>query len=310
MRVVVTGGAGFIGSNLVLELLGNGDVVLVVDDLSVGSADNLDPRAEFARLDILSDRLPALFAEFRPEAVVHLAAQASVAVSVREPEFDRRVNVEGTRAVAAAARDAGARLVLSASSAAVYGEPVELPLTEDAEKTPVNPYGASKLAAESVLANELEGSGTDHASLRFANVYGPRQDIAGEGGVVAFFMAAAVEGTAPMVFGDGEQTRDFIYVGDVVGAIGAAIASPSPLAAHGPAFNVSTGRASSVNDLLGEVKRVTGYGGSAEYLPAREGDIRDSLLDPSRARAAFGWQAQTDLRAGISATWEWWEARG
>lgn len=308
MRVLVTGGAGFIGSNLVRALLGSGHDVLVVDDLSTGTIGNLDPRAGFRTLDILDPGLEGVFAEFSPEAVVHLAAQASVVVSLQDPERDRAVNVDGTAAVACAARAAGARRMISASSAAVYGEPESLPLAESAAKAPTSPYGSSKLAAETALAEALAGSTTDFASFRFSNVYGPRQDASGEGGVVAIFCDRMQREEPPVVFGDGKQTRDFIYVGDVVAAIMAALAAEGPLAAEGadgPAYNVSTGQRASVQQLLIAIRVAAGYFGPQIDEPARAGDIVDSALDPAKAEAAFGWKAGVELEKGVELTWRW-----
>jgi UDP-glucose 4-epimerase len=262
-------------------------------------------------MDILDEALPALFAEIAPEFVVHLAAQASVTASLRDPERDRLVNAEGTRRVAAAARDAGVRRMLSASSAAVYGEPAELPLRESSPKAPTNPYGASKLEAESLLAAELLGSATDFASMRFANVYGPRQDAAGEGGVVAIFCDRVHRGEQPVIYGDGSQTRDFIYVGDVVGALLAALCSETPLStasAAGTAFNISTGERISVEELLMAIRQAASYFGPATYAPAREGDIVHSSLDPALAADTFAWRAGVELDAGIAATWRWFSA--
>jgi UDP-glucose 4-epimerase len=312
VRVIVTGGAGFIGSNLVHALLAGGHDVLVIDDLSTGVVDNLDPRAAFRKLDILDDSLPALFAEFRPDAVVHLAAQASVVVSLRDPERDRAVNAEGTRRIAAAARDAGAKRVISASSAAVYGEPEVLPLPETARTEPLSPYGCSKLEAESLLARELEDSATDYASFRFANVYGPRQDAQGEGGVVAIFCARLAAGENPVVYGDGSQTRDFIFVGDVVAAIITAIGFQGSLgqgdALHG-AYNIGTGTATSVSELLMTIRTAAAYFGPAETGPAREGDIAHSRLSPERACDSFGFSASVELDRGIAMTWNWFSAK-
>lgn len=306
MKICVTGGAGFIGSNLVDELLASGHEVAVVDDLSTGRATNLDPATHLEVLDILDGALASHMAAFRPDAVVHLAAQASVTASLRDPERDRLVNAEGTRRVAAAARAAGARRVISASSAAVYGEPVELPLKEESPKAPVNPYGTSKLEAESLLAAELHTSDLDFASFRFANVYGPRQAAEGEGGVVAIFMARVADGQAPVIHGDGAQTRDFIFVCDVVRAITFALAHSGRLRDSGPAFNVSTGLRISVDELAEAVRVTSGYEGEVLHDAAREGDILHSALDPALAARAFGWRAQTALAEGMSATWAWY----
>ncbi len=308
MRVLITGGAGFIGSNLLWTLMTGDYQVGVIDDFSTGHFENLHPAAWFRTLDITDPRLADVVAEFAPEAVVHLAAQTSVPVSVADPERDRRINVEGTRAVARAALAAGARRVLSASSAAVYGDPEALPLAETAAKRPTNPYGASKLEAESVLAAELRGTGTDFASLRFANVFGPRQDAVGEGGVVAVFASRMQAKETPVVYGTGEQTRDFIYVGDVVAAIMAALDATGPLGgegADGPAYNVSTGTEMSVEELVGALRLATGYYGPVDHAPAREGDIVRSVLDPSKAQAAFGWQARAPFETALARTVGW-----
>ncbi|MBA4370184.1 MAG: UDP-glucose 4-epimerase [Coriobacteriaceae bacterium] len=311
MRILVTGGAGFIGSNLVHALVGAHEVG-VIDDLSCGSPENIHPASWFRTLDILDPSLGAVVAEFGPDAVIHLAAQASVTESIKDPARDRAVNVEGTRAVARAAAAAGARRLVSASSAAVYGEPAELPLAETSPKSPANPYGASKLAAESALADELAGTGADFASFRFSNVFGPRQDWRGEGGVVAIFTAAMSAGEPPTVFGDGKQTRDFIYVGDVVAACLEALLAEGRLAdegVDGPAYNVSTGRETSVDQLVAHLRAATGYGGPVDHAAAREGDVARSALDPAKARTGFGWAARSPLDSAIGATARWFAGR-
>ena len=201
-----------------------------------------------------------------------------------------------------------ARRVISASSAAVYGEPAELPLSESSSRAPINPYGASKLEAESLLAAELGGSGVDHVSLRFSNVYGPRQDALGEGGVIAIFLSRVSRGLAPVINGDGTQTRDFIFVGDVVGAIVAALVAPGPLASAA-ALNISTGRRSSLLELVGAIRQAAGYFGPVEHVEARAGDIAHSVLDPARAHEALGWCANVELDTGIALTWRWFSAQ-
>lgn len=312
MRILVTGGAGFIGSNLVHALVGRHDIG-VIDDLSTGDPANLHPAAWYRTLDVLDPAFPALVAEFAPDAIVHLAAQVSVAESVADPERDHAVNVGGTRAVARAAASCGCTRVLSASSAAVYGDPETLPLPETARKAPLSPYGSSKLEAEAVLAEELRGAGVDFAALRFSNVYGPRQDWRGEGGVVAVFCGALFEGRAPVIFGDGRQTRDFIYVGDVVAALLAALEHPGALAGDGPdgpAYNVSTGERTSVEHLLLGLRQAAAYTGPVDSAPPREGDIEHSALDPAKASATFGWAARVPLETGLASTWRWFGARG
>lgn len=307
MRVYVTGGAGFIGAGLVHALLAGGHDVSVVDDLSTGSPANLDPRAGFRKLDILDDEVAVHMAAFSPDTVVHLAAQPSVAASVKDPERDRLVNAEGTRRIAAAARKAGASRLISASSAAVYGTPAELPLTETSPCAPESPYGASKLAAESALLAELADGAVDLAILRFSNVYGPRQSAGGEGGVIASLLARVAAGEVPVIDGDGRQTRDFIFVGDVVGALFMALGHGGSLAEAGPIFNISTGKRRSILELMGAIRPVAGYFGAVEHGPARAGDITDSVLDPSRAEKVLGWSANVELEQGIGLTWPWFQ---
>ena len=313
MRVAVTGGAGFIGSNLVHAMAVFGHELIVVDDLSAGSADNLHAAAEFVPMDILDPLFPGALAEFEPDAVVHLAAQTDVGASIADPELDWRANVEGTRAVARAAADAGARRLVAASTAAVYGEPESLPLSETAEKEPANPYGRSKLEAERVLAAEASLGGLDSASLRFANVYGPRQDWGGEGGVVATFIGHAIRREPVTVFGDGEQTRDFVFVGDVVDAIVASLGSTARLAGpgpDGPAYNVSTGTETTVNFLAGAVAAAASHHVEIRREAARQGDVARNALDPRKAERVFGWRARTGMERGIAATVAWFRDQG
>jgi len=308
MRIVVTGGAGFIGSGLVYALISGGSEVTIIDDLSTGSMDNVHPAAAFRHMDVTAPGLGPIIKDARPDVVVHLAAQVSVPVSIADPELDRRVNVSGTRAVAEAAAAAGARRMLFASSAAVYGDPQALPLTEESPTAPAVPYGHSKLAAEGVLAEVLRPAGVDFAALRFANVYGPRQKAEGEGGVVAQFASRMASGGTPVIFGTGKQTRDFIFVADVVNACVLAAEFEGTLAlpgASGPAYNVSTGRATSVN-MLAEGLRVTmRFPGEIEHADPRPGDVEESVLSPEKAAAGFGWRAVVELQTGLDATAAW-----
>jgi UDP-glucose 4-epimerase len=308
VRVLVTGGAGFIGSNLVHALLSGGVEVGVIDDFSTGKVENLHPAAWLRHLDILDASLPEVVAEFAPDAVVHLAAQTDVSRSLVDPARDREVNTAGTAAVARAAAAAGVKRMLSASSAAVYGDQDMLPIPETAPKRPMNPYGESKLAAESALAETLRGTGVDFACMRFANVYGPRQDWHGEGGVVAIFAAKLAAGERPIVYGDGSQTRDFIYVGDIVAFIVEALESPEPLAGQmpdGPAYNVSTGHGTSVQQIAAYLSAQSGVLKQPEMRPARPGDVAHSRLDPRKANERLGWVARQPIENGLAFTWRW-----
>jgi UDP-glucose 4-epimerase len=308
MRVVVTGGAGFIGGTLVHALVGGGHEVAIIDDLSSGSMDNVHPAAAFRCIDVTGAELAEVVSTHRPDLVVHFAAQVSVAASLADPAHDHRVNVDGTRAVAEAAAAAGARRVLFASSAAVYGEPKELPLTEESPADPVVPYGRSKLEAEGVLAEVLRPAGVDFACLRFANVYGPRQRAEGEGGVVAEFASRMAAGVTPVIFGAGTQTRDFIFVADVVSACVMAAEHEGVLAqpgANGPAYNISTGRATSVNTLAEGLRAAMRYPGEIERAAPRSGDVEASVLAPAKAHDTFGWRAVVDVQRGLGATAAW-----
>src|SRR5690348_973026 len=301
VRAVVTGGAGFIGSNLADALLARGDEVHVVDDLSKGKRENVP---DAARLHVADVRSPdAALDEARPDVVFHLAAQADVRVSVDRPDHDADVNVLGTLRVLEAARRHGAKVVFASTGGAIYGE-CETPAPEDAERRPRAPYGASKLAGEEYLAtyNRLYGSG--HVSLRYGNVYGPRQDPHGEAGVVAIFMGHLAGDGTPRIFGDGSQTRDYVFVGDVVDATLAALDHP------GGVLNVGTGVEVSVLELYEATSRVSGIEREPEHAPARLGELQRSVLDPRRAERELGWRPRHSLDDGLRATWEWMSAAG
>ena len=306
MRALVTGGAGFIGSNLVDALLGQGDEVTVVDDLSTGRRENLDGAlaagATLLEADIRDGAaLSALVAERRPEAIFHLAAQIDVRRSVADPAFDASINVGGTANVLEAARTAGVRrVVFSSTGGAIYGEGEgkALPLDEGAAVEPLSPYGQSKFAAEGYLSLYERLHGLSAVSLRLGNVYGPRQDPLGEAGVIAIFCGRLRNGGRPTVYGDGRQTRDYIYVGDVVAAALAAAESE----ATGP-INIGTGVETDVLELaarLGELGGATGF--EPEFAPARPGEVQRISLDPARAGRELGWRAKTELDEGLRLT--------
>ena len=307
--VLVTGAAGFIGSNLVLRLLEDGRRVVGVDDLSNGSLRNLDEardrhpgRFEFNRLDIRQGGVTPLAQRLRPEVIYHLAAQVDVRESVADPIRDAEINVLGTIAVLEAARLADVRKVVYASTIGSYGETdeAELPVDEDDTSPALSPYGTSKRAAIEYLRTYGELYGLEWTALTLANVYGPHQTTAGEGGVVATFIGRMLAGQPCTVFGDGEQTRDFVFVDDVVHAF--VLATDR---AAGERCNIGTGERTSVNQLFRALAAATGYGHEPVHAPAREGEIRHSALDARRAGRELGWKPWTTLEEGLAATLAW-----
>jgi len=305
MDCLVTGGAGFIGSNLVDALLDRGDGVTVLDDLSTGRRENLDaalPRgARLVELDIRDGASVAeIVAEAASEAIFHLAAQIDVRKSVADPAFDSSINVGGTANMLEAARAAGTRrFVFVSTGGAIYGEGdgQELPLPELAPIAPMSPYGQSKHAAEGYLALYERLYGLSGVSLRLGNVYGPRQDPLGEAGVIAIFCGKLLDGGRPTVFGDGRQTRDYIYVGDVVAAALAAAESEAT-----GAINVGTGVETDVLELAARLGELGGRDFEPEFSPPREGEVQRISIDPARAGAELGWKAEMGLADGLRVT--------
>jgi UDP-glucose 4-epimerase len=297
VRAVVTGGAGFIGSHVAEALVARGDEVHILDNLTSGKRENLPDGARLHEADIRSDAA-AVFDEARPEVCFHLAAQADVRVSVDRPDFDAEVNVIGTIGVLEAARRHGTQLVFSSTGGAIYGE-CEEAAREDSERRPLAPYGTSKLAGEEYLATYNRLYGAKHVALRYGNVFGPRQDPHGEAGVVAIFMSLLAEGGRPRIFGDGKQTRDYVFIADVVRATLAA-------AGHdGGVVNVGTGRETSVVELYERIARVASSDEEPEYAPPRLGELQRSFLDIARAERELGWRPEHDLDDGLRRTWEW-----
>jgi len=302
MQVLVTGGAGFIGSTLVDRLLAEGHGVDVVDDLSTGSLANLalarvSGRVTFHQLDVSSPELVELVAHRRPEVIFHLAAQADVRVSVQRPVFDAEVNVIGTLRVLEGARTAGTgRVVFAASGGTLYGEvdESELPVRESQPHRPLSPYGVSKKSAVDYLVAYRELHSVEFCALALGNVYGPRQDPHGEAGVVAIFADRLLRGEAVTVFGDGEQTRDFVHVDDVVDAF-----VRGATRGGGLLLNIGTGREVSVNELARTMAERAGVSVPPVYAPARAGELRRSALDPERAGIHLGWRSWTDLGDGV-----------
>jgi UDP-glucose 4-epimerase len=303
MRAIVTGGAGFIGSHVADALVARGDEVHVVDNLATGSRENVSPAAELHELDIREEAVEELVGRLRPEVVFHLAAQADVGTSVERPIFDSEVNVVGTVRVLEAARAAGARVVFTSTGGAIYGE-CERPAQEGDEPRPLSPYAASKLAAEGYLATWNRLHGTTHVTCRLANVYGPRQLATLEGGVVSIFLDRLHDGAVPQIFGDGDQTRDFVFVGDVAAAIVAAARVANP-----GLYNVGSGIETSVVALYRLCAETAGVEQEPRFADERAGDLRRSVLDPSRANRELGWRAETSLATGLGQTWDWVRAR-
>jgi UDP-glucose 4-epimerase len=297
VRILVTGGAGFIGSHIVDRLLADGHTVCVVDDVSTGRAGNVPTAVAFQQLDVC-DAAPLhdTFASFKPEVVFHLAAQMDVRRSVLEPDFDARVNVLGALNVLRSAVAAGARrLVYASTGGAVYGNPSTMPVTESHPPEPVSEYGASKLAFEHYLSVYGNRGQIEYAALRYPNVFGPRQRPDGEAGVVAIFTGQMLRGEQPRIFGDGKKTRDYVYVADVVDANMRAMGGPSGVVA-----NLGWGREVTDLEVFATVAAATGYTKPPVYAPARSGEVQRIALDAGLAHKTWGWRPTVTLREGVN----------
>jgi UDP-glucose 4-epimerase len=313
MRVLVTGGAGFIGSTLVDRLLAEGYDVDVVDDLSTGALTNLaEARAQrsrritFQRFDIRSPAISELLEHRKPEVVFHLAAQADVRVSVARPAFDAEVNVLGSLNVIHGALRSGARkVVFAGSGGTLYGVPESVPTREGHPQRPLSPYGVAKKAVGDYLHYYREIHGLEYSVLALANVYGPRQNQLGEAGVVTIFANKLLHGERPTIYGDGEQTRDFVYVDDVVDAFVRAADK-----GDGLLCNIGTGIETSVQQLYDVMARATGFNEPARYAPARTGELTRSALDPARAAIHLGWTPFSSLDEGLGRSIEWFRRNG
>ncbi|RJP33627.1 MAG: NAD-dependent epimerase/dehydratase family protein [Actinobacteria bacterium] len=310
MRIVVTGGAGFIGSNLVDTLLDEGHAVTVVDNLSTGKFENLvgvkeaakENRFSFLHTDIRDDAIIAAFRGKEQDAVIHLAAQPDVRFSVKDPVFDADVNVLGTLNVLQLAADNGVkRFINTSSGGCVYGEPDSIPVAEDAPRRPDSPYGVSKNVAEEYIRYYERTRDISCCTLALANVYGPRQNAFGEAGVVAIFIGKILAGEECTIFGDGGQTRDFVFVEDVVDAYRSALSR-----GDGEFLNIGTGVQTSVNELYNGIAEIMDWDIAAVYAPPREGELDHIALDAARAGEALGWRPRTTLQDGLSRTVEWY----
>ena len=298
-RILVTGGAGFIGSHLVDAFLAQGHQVAVLDDLSSGERRLVAAQARFYEGDITdADRVEQVFAEFAPEVVDHHAAQMDVRRSVADPTFDARVNILGSLVLLdACVRHGTGRFIFASSGGAVYGEQTRFPADESHPTHPVSPYGVSKLAVEKYLHAWHQIHGLPFAALRYANVYGPRQNPFGEAGVVAIFTHRMLDGQEPVINGDGLQTRDYVYVGDVVTANLAALDGPEAVV-----VNIGTGIESSVVDIYRGVVAAMEWGGEQRHGPAMPGEQRRSVIDPVHAWELWGWRPQVPLEEGLKRT--------
>lgn len=307
MRYLVTGGAGFIGSHIVEELVRRGHHVIVFDDLSSGKENNLSPVRDHIELRVHSiTDLPALrVACDGCDHVIHLAARTSVPRSVQDPLETNAVNIDGTLNVLVAARDCRARRFVYAASSSAYGETPALPKTETMPASPISPYGLTKYVGE--LYSQVFGRvyGLENVSLRFFNVFGPRQDpISQYSGVLSRFMLALLQGNDPVVFGDGEQSRDFTYVANIVDEVLRACQTEN---VSGMVFNGGTGSRITLNDVLKQLQKITGKKIRAQYEPPRTGDIRHSQADTSLARKMLAYEPLVDFEEGLRRTWEWYK---
>lgn len=298
---LVTGGAGFIGSHIVDKLIARGDQVVIVDNLSTGKKENINQEALFYELDIRDD-LSEVFNQHKVDYIIHHAAQIDIQHSLREPDFDSDVNITGSINLFNHAVKGGVKKVIYASSAAVYGHPEYLAIDEKHPVNPISYYGISKHTPEHYLKVFKELHGLDYTVLRYANAYGVRQDPKGEGGVISIFVDKFLNQEIPIIFGDGEQTRDFVYVDDIARANLLAIKNGS-----GEIINIGCNVQTSVNDLVGMIKEVTGSSLEAEYQTARAGDIEDSYLDNTKAKDVLGWEPKYNLKRGLEETFQYYQ---
>lgn len=306
MRILVTGGAGFIGSHIVDQCIAAGHEVAVVDSLweeGGGKRSNLNERAQFYQADITDDAaLERIFDEVRPEVVSHQAAQHSVSISTKDPKLDARVNVLGLLNVLLNCTRVGTRKVVFASSGATYGTPASLPVTEETPQHPESPYGITKMVAEHYLRYWQEGHGLTYTALRYGNVYGPRQDPNGEAGVIAIFAKRFLNHEPVRIDWDGEQKKDYVYVGDVARANMLALEQ-----GDNDIFCIGTGRATSVNEIYRAMQKITGYTPEIIHAPKRPGDIYLTYFDCSKAARVLGWKPQMGIEEGIEKTVEFFK---
>ncbi len=305
IKILVTGGAGFIGSHVVDAYLAQGHEVIVLDDLSTGKKENLNPSAKFYEMDIQDENLIDVFEREQPEVVNHHAAQIDVRKSVIDPKFDARANILGTiNVLEACVKCKVKKIIFASSGGAVYGEPQYLPVDEVHPKRPISPYGVSKLSGEFYIQAYHDVHGLKFTILRYGNVYGPRQDPLGEAGVIAIFCSQMLKGTPPKIFGTGESLRDYVYVKDVVEANIIAL-----LGGDNVAVNIGTGIGTSVNELFKNLSSIIGFAQDPIYCPPRPGELDKIFLAPDLARKELGWEPTTDIMKGLVLTADYFRNR-
>ena len=301
-KVLVTGGAGFIGSHLVDRLVELGHKVVVVDNLGTGRLRNLNTAVTFSHTDISTPAVNDLFAKEKPEIIFHHAAQASVVESLRDPVRDAEVNVLGSlRMVDNAMRHGVKKFIFASTGGAIYGDPQYVPCDEAHPVMPLSPYGLAKHVVERYLDLLHQAKDLNYTALRYANVYGPRQDPHGEAGVIAIFARLMLEGERPKIFGNGDQERDFVYVSDVVEANLLAVDAPP-----GSVYNIGTGVSTSVNGLFAILKKALGFRWKPDYQPERGGEVFKISLDYTRAHEKLGWSPRVSLEEGLGKTLEYY----
>ncbi|OGC34780.1 UDP-glucose 4-epimerase [candidate division WOR-1 bacterium RIFOXYB2_FULL_48_7] len=303
MRIIVTGGAGFIGSNIVDLYLANGHQVMVIDNLTTGKKDNLHPKAEFVQLDIRDPKLEELIAKFQPQIVNHVAAQIDVRKSVSDPIHNADVNELGTlNLLQAVVAQRVEKVIFSSTGGAIYGEVKEKNgADENHPQEPISPYAITKRSVEMYLHAYHVNNGLKYTVLRYGNVFGPRQDPLGEAGVIAIFCGKMLKGEVPTIYGDGEQLRDYVFVADVASANLLALQK-----GENQIFNIGTGVGTSVNQLFGYLKSLLKFKDDAVYAPARAGELFRSVLNAKRAEKLLGWEPTADVKTGLQKTLDWY----
>lgn len=303
MKILVTGGAGFIGSWVADAYIAKGHEVLVLDDLSSGIRENVPDKAVFVEGDIRErGTVDGVLTDFKPEVVNHHAAQIDVRKSVEDPVYDAGVNIIGTlNLLESSVKNGVGRFIFASTGGAIYGEPEVIPADEETPPMPISPYGTSKYAVEKYLQYYKYIYSLDYVALRYANVYGPRQNPHGEAGVVAIFCSRILGGRPCLIFGDGDQTRDYVYVGDVARSNVLALGAPSG------SYNIGTGVETSVNGLVEEIGQAAGIRFGVEYAAARPGEVQKISLDVRFAGEVLGWKPETPLKEGVVNTWEWFK---